>query len=58
MRRLSISVLTALLLVGLVAARAAADRDIENGNFPHYSFVWGFGELVGFPEVFEVPTGT
>ena len=34
MRRLSISMLAGLLMVGLVAAPAAADRDYENGTFP------------------------
>lgn len=57
MRRLSISMVAGLLLVGMVAAPAAADRDYENGNFPHYSFVFAFGEFVGQPEVRELPTG-
>jgi hypothetical protein len=57
MRRLSISVLAALLLVGLVAAPAAADRDYENGNFPHYSFVFAFGVFFGEPDPLELPTG-
>ena len=52
MRRLSTSILAGLLLVGLVAAPAAADRTVENGNFPHYSFVYA-----GDPEVMELPTG-
>ena len=52
MRRLNIAVLAGLLLVGLVAAPAAADRTVENGNFPHYSFVYA-----GDPEDMELPTG-
>ena len=50
MRRLNIAVLAGLLLVGLVAAPAAADRTVENGNFPHYSFVYA-----GDPEDMELP---
>ena len=57
MRRLSVVVIAGLLLVGLVAAPAAADRNIENGNIPHYSFVYAFGIFVEQPEVRELPTG-
>lgn len=58
MRRLSIAVLAGVLLAGLVAAPAAADRDVEHGNIPHYSFTWAFAFAAGFqPEVREVPTG-
>ena len=35
MRRLSIAVIAGLLVAGLVAAPAAADRDFDKGNFPH-----------------------
>lgn len=35
MRRLSTAVIAGLLLVGLIAAPAAADRDFSHGNFPH-----------------------
>jgi hypothetical protein len=57
MRRRTIPILAALLLVGLVATPAAADRDFDNGNIPHYSWVWAAGALVGQPEVRELPTG-
>ena len=57
MRRLSIMVLAGVLLVGLLAAPAAADRDPETGNLPHWSFVWLCGAEFGEPEVAEVPTG-
>ncbi len=57
MRRLSIAVLAGVLLVGLVAAPATADRDIGKGNLPHFTSVWLLGQLVGEPEVVEVPTG-
>jgi hypothetical protein len=57
MRRLSIAVLAGVLLAGLVAAPAAADRDVDNGNIPHYSFVWAAGTFLGAPLVRELPTG-
>jgi hypothetical protein len=46
-----------VVLVGLVAAPASADRDVHNGNIPHYSFVYASGSFVGQPLVRELPTG-
>lgn len=57
MRRRTISILAGLLLVSLAATPAVADRDIDNGNFPHYSFAYWFGIYYEQPLVREVPTG-
>lgn len=57
MRRLIISILAGLLLAGLAAAPAAAERPFEKGNVPHESWVDPFGTFWGAPEVRELPTG-
>lgn len=58
MKRLSTTVVAGLLLVGLVAAPAAADRSIESGQLPHFTFASFFGaEFEGQSEVVQVPTG-
>ena len=57
MRRITIVLLAGLLVVGLVAAPAAADRDPYTGNFPHGSWVGLQAELFGEPDVRELPTG-
>ena len=43
--------LAGVLLAGLVAAPAAADRDIDTGNIPHYSAVRAYEAFVGQPEI-------
>jgi len=57
MQRRTIPILAALLLVGLVATPAAADRDPFTANFPHGSYALVTGELFGQPDVRELPTG-
>ncbi len=57
MKRLATPILAGLLLVGLVAQPALAERTPDTGNFPHYSRVFFPGAAFGQSEVVQVPTG-
>jgi len=56
MRRIVIAALVSLLMVGLIAAPAAADR-ADQGRFPHEQAVATYGEIFGQPDVRELATG-